>query len=93
MTAIKGRTRQNGYAIRAVREVRGMSLSDLAQLLGITDPHMRNFENEFRTAKPEMITRIAEALDVSSAALVRMTKEDWDRELAAERQQSKAPAA
>ena len=65
-------TRQNGYAVRTFRQLRGLSVDDLAKKIGVTAPHLRNLENEHRSARPEHLAAIALALDVPELALKRM---------------------
>lgn len=63
--------KQNGFAIRAFREKEGLSVQTLATTVGISGPHLRNLENEFRNASPQHLCRIARALGVPVAALQR----------------------
>lgn len=65
------RTRQNGAAIRALRRKDGQSVSDLAEALGMHPQAVTNIENEFRQASPETLSRIARALGVPVAAIMR----------------------
>lgn len=64
--------RQNGAALRAFRQMRGLSAADLAQRVDVTDPHIRNLENEHRSAQPELLAKIALVLDVPEQALKRL---------------------
>jgi len=61
--------RQNGLAIRALRQKEGLTVDDLAQAVGVTAPHIRNIENELRSASEVHLARIAKALDVPLAAI------------------------
>lgn len=72
--AAKTALRQNGIAIRALRRKEGLSVDDLATAVGVTAPHMRNIENELRSASEEHLARIAKVLDVPLAA-IRMRSE------------------
>lgn len=62
---------QNGFAIREIRQREGLSVSDLANALGISDPHLRNIENELKPARQEHIALIARRLRCSIASIVR----------------------
>jgi transcriptional regulator with XRE-family HTH domain len=65
-------TRQNGAAIRALRRKDGQSVSDLAEACGLTNAQsLVNIENEFRQASIELLNRIARALGVPVAAILR----------------------
>lgn len=70
------RTRQNGAAIRAIREREGLTVSELASSVGITDPHMRNIELEHKNARPETLARIAKGLRCSIRAVANGDVED-----------------
>lgn len=65
-------TRQNGLAIRLFRQLQGMSPQALADSAGITTPHLRNVELEYRSASRELVFQIAKALAVPPAALIRI---------------------
>jgi len=62
---------QNGFAIREIRQREGLSVSDLANAAGVSDPHMRNIENELKPARQEHIALIARRLRCSIASIVR----------------------
>lgn len=66
--------RQNGFAVRAIRELRGMKVAELAQRVGISDQHVRNIELEHRSATPEDLARIAAVLDIPVLALQRLSE-------------------
>lgn len=63
--------RHNGVAIRTFRTVRGISRDDLAKQLGVSYPYFANIENEHKDGTPELLHRIALALDVPVAAILR----------------------
>ena len=65
------RTRQNGAAIRALRRKDGQSVSDFAEATGLYVQALRNIENGSRQASWETLNRIANALCVPVAAIVR----------------------
>lgn len=63
---------QNGSAIREIRKREGLTVSDLAHRVGISDPHVRNIENENRPASIEHMARIAAALNCSLSSIRRI---------------------
>ena len=63
--------RQNGFAIRELRKREGLTPDQLAATVHISTPHLRNIENEHKSASVEHLARIAQALDVSIAAIRR----------------------
>lgn len=65
------RVRQNGYAIRPFREARGLTGVRLAALVGVAHSTLANVERERRSASPELLARVAEALRVRVEALER----------------------
>ncbi len=58
-----------GENIRRIRKLRGISIKDLAERLGISDTYMRYYENDVRKPKKDGIVRIAEALNVNPEVL------------------------
>ncbi len=58
-----------GENIRRIRKLRGISIKDLAERLGISDTYMRYYENDVRKPKKDGIVRIAEALKVNPEVL------------------------
>jgi transcriptional regulator with XRE-family HTH domain len=68
--------RQNGAAIRAIRDLNELSVLDLCDLLaeqeGITvhPNHIRNVETNARGASPQLIGAIARTLKVSKVAIL-----------------------
>lgn len=63
--------RHNGVAIRTFRTLRGLSRDDLAKRVGVSYPYFANIENEYKDGTPELLHRIALALDVPVAAILR----------------------
>jgi transcriptional regulator with XRE-family HTH domain len=61
--------RQNGAAIRAFREKEGMSVPEVAGLLGMHPQSLRNIENGRRPASDEIIWHLARILVVPEAAI------------------------
>lgn len=66
---------QNGAAIREIRQREGMTISQLAQAVGVSDPHIRNIETENKPARPEHIARIARALGCTPQAIRRLAED------------------
>lgn len=85
-------TRHNGYAVRALREARGMSVQDLCNKLTaggreLSAPALRNIELEHREAKVELVQRIALALEVPVQAITRVPLTEWSTRTSTNRQQ------
>jgi DNA-binding XRE family transcriptional regulator len=76
MSAADLRTRQNGAAIRALRRKDGQQVSELAETVGLHTQALVNIENGFRQASWETLSRIARALCVPVAAIVRDSPPD-----------------
>jgi transcriptional regulator with XRE-family HTH domain len=64
-------SRQNGFAIRAFRQAAQIPVSRMAEFADVHPGHYRKIEAETRNAQPEQLARIAKALDVPVAAIVR----------------------
>lgn len=62
---------QNGSAIRDIRVREGLTVSELARAVDISDSHLRNIENENRPARQECLARIATTLNCSLASIRR----------------------
>jgi transcriptional regulator with XRE-family HTH domain len=60
----------NGHALRIIRERSGLTVSALAELAGISQPHLSNIERGRRMASPEVAARLAEVLRVPLVALL-----------------------
>ena len=65
------RLRQNGAAIRSLREKDGWHQPDFARQVGMSQSALSNIEREKRGARPVTIYRIAHALRVPVAAITR----------------------
>jgi transcriptional regulator with XRE-family HTH domain len=63
--------RQNGAAIRALREKDGWSQTALAAAAGMTQANYWRIETEAANARVESLNRIARALRVPVAAIMR----------------------
>ncbi len=59
----------HGHALRALREKEGYSPDEMAALVGISGPHLRNLENGHRPASREDLNKIARLLGVPIAAI------------------------
>ena len=69
--APKHPTMQNGAAIRAIRQLLGLTVDQVASELESTPSAVRNYENEHRSMSPEILVRLAGILRVDVRALVR----------------------
>jgi transcriptional regulator with XRE-family HTH domain len=65
------RLRQNGAAIRSLREKDGWHQPEFARKVGMSQAALSNIEREKRSARPATIHRIAHALRVPVAAITR----------------------
>lgn len=61
------RTQSDGETIRRLREEKGLSLKELAELANISHAHMCRMENESRHGTREVRVRVAQALDTTVA--------------------------
>lgn len=60
----KREMRRRGATIRALREARGASPQQLANKVGIARPTLANIELGHRGIRPELLPKLADALDV-----------------------------
>lgn len=67
--------RANGVAIRAFRELRGISLRRFAQLIGTSPTQVSRIEREKQNPSSATFQRIAEVLDVPEEAIDRETSQ------------------
>lgn len=67
--ARRKRVPQNGAAIREIRRREGLTISDLAQAIGVSDSHIRNIETNNKPARPEHLARIAQRLHCDLEAI------------------------
>lgn len=66
-------TRQNGFAIRTIRQIKGITPKDLAERCGLKHTQsLRNIETEQKSVSEEALNKIAQALDVDAAAIRRL---------------------
>lgn len=68
---VPGRLRQNGAAIRSLREKDGWHQPEFARKVGMSQSALSNIEREKRSARPATIHRIARVLRVPVAAITR----------------------
>jgi len=64
----------NRHALRVIRERSGLTLSALALLAGVSQPHLSNIERGRRQASPALLLRLAESLKVPVVALITETE-------------------
>src|SRR5215468_12030612 len=78
-----GKLRQNGAAIRSLREKDGWHQPEFARKVGMSQSALSNIEREKRSARPATIHRIARVLRVPVAAITREYDlpgdSPWDR--------------
>ena len=67
----RGTLRQNGAAIRSLREKDGWHQPDFAREVGMSQAALSNIEREKRSARPATIHKIARVLRVPVAAITR----------------------
>jgi transcriptional regulator with XRE-family HTH domain len=63
--------RQNGPAIRALRVKEGLTVRELAEMVGLHEQALRNIENGSRPASDLVITAIAHVLAIPTGAITR----------------------
>lgn len=66
--------RQNGHALRAFREIRGLSIAELAEEARVTAPSLRNWELEHRALPTIKAQRLCAALSIRVDAIDRDTE-------------------
>ena len=69
-TDVDGKLRKLGEAIRAFRLERGLSQEALADAAGIDRSHMGKIERGERNVSVLNVARVADALDITIAALM-----------------------
>jgi XRE family transcriptional regulator, regulator of sulfur utilization len=77
LSRVHARLRQNGAAIRSLREKDGWHQPEFARRVGMSQSALSNIEREKRSARPATIHRIARALRVPVAAITREPAERW----------------
>ncbi|MEU8151691.1 helix-turn-helix transcriptional regulator [Nonomuraea sp. NPDC048901] len=63
--------RQNGHALRSFREIRGLSVADLAERADVSPSALRNWELENKALPTVKAERLCVALSIRIAAIVR----------------------
>jgi transcriptional regulator with XRE-family HTH domain len=69
---------QHGPAIRSLREKDGYSQTAFAKIIQISQPSLANIENEKKSVSIATLNRIARALRVPTAAIMREVIADED---------------
>lgn len=64
-------TRHNGTALRCFRVKAGYKPGQFASMVSLSYAHLDNLENERKQASPEVLCRIARALEIPVGALLR----------------------
>jgi transcriptional regulator with XRE-family HTH domain len=64
-----------GEKLRVLRQRRGMSLQDLAEVLGFSKAHAHRLEQGLRKPHADLLLRIAEYFEVSLDDLMRDERE------------------
>jgi HTH-type transcriptional regulator / antitoxin HipB len=77
--------RQNGLAIRVIREKDGWSQNQLAKMVGIAQPSLSEIENETVNAKIVTLNRIARQLHIPVGAITRARHADAEADAEPER--------
>lgn len=60
-----------GETLRTIRELRGMSVADLAQVIGISRPYLHNLESGHRKLTNVLLAKVADALGVTQISIMR----------------------
>ena len=72
----EARVRQNGPAIREIRQREGLTIAELAtrvsQRIPLSEPHLRNIENDLKSASTAHLAAIARELHASLDSLRRV---------------------
>ena len=61
----------NGRRLKILREAVGMSTTQLAEAVGVTQPMITNMERGFKTPSVEVLVRIAERLGTTVDDLIK----------------------
>lgn len=84
LTPIRGSGRQaHGLAIRAIRELSGISISAFAPRVGVTQGYMSNVELSHKTPTVEFLARVARELGVPLDAISYVIPDCGHEEIAA----------
>jgi len=78
----ESKVRQNGPAIRDIRQREGLSVAELAsrvsRTIPLSEPHLRNIENELKSASTAHLAAIAKELNASLESLRRVRSDTED---------------
>lgn len=77
----KAPTAQNGFAVRDFRIKAQLTPDELAQRVGISTPHLRNIENEHKSASDVDLEKIATACECRVQSLRRIPRAHLDPEV------------
>ena len=69
----------NAAAVRAIRERSGLTVTDLAELVGTSQAHMSNIELGVRAPSPDLTVRLAAVLKVDVLAIIEQPSSVLDR--------------
>lgn len=72
--------------IRSIREYKGLSARDLANLAGVSPAEISRLESKHRDPRSDTLQRIAAALEVSVSFLLHEEDEEFDLSVAIRRQ-------
>ncbi|WP_303047310.1 helix-turn-helix domain-containing protein [Solibacillus isronensis] len=61
-----------GIALKQLRKEKGLTIKDLADKIGVSQPFLSQIETAKRKASPELLGKIAEAVDVSYFDLLKI---------------------
>ena len=65
-------TRDLGITLKQLRKEKGLTIKDLANMIGVSQPFLSQIETAKRKASPELLGKIAEAVDVSYFDLLKI---------------------
>lgn len=67
-----------GEKIRRIRTFRGLTQAQLGNMVGLSGDRIRQYENDVRKPKPDLLQKIVTALNVDSAALADIDITNFD---------------
>lgn len=65
-------TRELGIALKQLRKEKGLTIKDLADIIGVSQPFLSQIETAKRNASSELLRKIAEAVDASYFDLLKI---------------------
>jgi transcriptional regulator with XRE-family HTH domain len=78
--------------LRSVRRQRGLTIEELADMAGLSHKYVGNLERAERKARLDTVERLARALDVEAADLLRKVRRNPVRRTAGEKLQTRVTA-